>query len=121
MKRKIFVDSDVVLSSLISSKGAAYFLLNKVDLNLFISKSSIQELHSAIEDLRAQQTQPDYIRAREILETRRQVEQPEEGVAEPAIDIETSIAEIQRLINDGVLVSPEQIARAQERRSSRAT
>ena len=51
MKRKIFVDSDVVLSSLISSKGAAYFLLNKVDLNLFISNISIQELERGVNKL----------------------------------------------------------------------
>lgn len=51
MKRKIFVDSDVVLSSLISSQGAAYFLLNEIDLNLFISKSSIQELERGVNKL----------------------------------------------------------------------
>ena len=51
MKRKIFVDSDVVLSSLISSKGAAYFLLNETDLNLFISNFSIQELERGVNKL----------------------------------------------------------------------
>ncbi|MBI2011315.1 PIN domain-containing protein [Candidatus Daviesbacteria bacterium] len=50
-KRKIFVDSDVVLSSLISSKGAAYFLLNETQLDLFISNISLEELRRGLEKL----------------------------------------------------------------------
>ncbi len=43
-KKKIFVDSDLVLSSLILSKGAAFFLLNEADLGLFVSNISIIEI-----------------------------------------------------------------------------
>lgn len=41
---KIFVDSDVVISSLISQQGAAHFLINKSNLNLYISNFSYKEL-----------------------------------------------------------------------------
>lgn len=45
MAFKVFVDSDVIISSLISSTGAAYLLLNKTDnLDLLVSNISIQEL-----------------------------------------------------------------------------
>lgn len=50
-KRKIFVDSDVVLSALISNKGAANFLLKEADLNLFISNISIDELERGVDKL----------------------------------------------------------------------
>lgn len=39
-----FVDSDVVVSSLISQSGAAHFLVNKANLILFISNISYKEL-----------------------------------------------------------------------------
>lgn len=42
--RKVFVDSDVIISSLISEKGAAYLLLNKQKLKFFISNISKREL-----------------------------------------------------------------------------
>ena len=48
---KVFVDSDVVISSLISSSGAAYLLLNSTDLELFISNLSIKELTIVAERL----------------------------------------------------------------------
>ena len=45
MSRNVFVDSDVIISSLISSLGAAYFLLNKAaGLKFFISNISQKEL-----------------------------------------------------------------------------
>lgn len=44
MPPKTFVDSDVVISSLISSTGAAYILVNSKDLSLVISNLSFQEL-----------------------------------------------------------------------------
>lgn len=50
-KRKIFVDSDVVLSSLISNKGAAYFLLNKTVLEFYISNVSLMEIERGVEKL----------------------------------------------------------------------
>ena len=40
----VFVDSDVIISSLISKSGALYLLLNKTDLKLFISNYSSDEL-----------------------------------------------------------------------------
>lgn len=44
MALKIFLDSDVVISSLISTAGAAFLLINSKNLNLFISNLSLQEL-----------------------------------------------------------------------------
>lgn len=45
MTLKVFLDSDVVISSLISSLGAAYLLIrNTKDLELFISNLSLKEL-----------------------------------------------------------------------------
>lgn len=40
----IFVDSDVIVSSLLSTTGAAYLLLEKTNLTLFISNLSLKEL-----------------------------------------------------------------------------
>lgn len=47
----VFVDSDAIISSLISSTGASYVLLNTKDLELFISNVSVEELHSVIKRL----------------------------------------------------------------------
>ena len=45
MQFKLFVDSDVVISSLLSSKGAAFLLIHKIDsIKLIISNLSQQEL-----------------------------------------------------------------------------
>lgn len=45
MPLRIFLDSDVIVSSLISQTGAAYFLINNAkDLELFISNFSIKEI-----------------------------------------------------------------------------
>ena len=43
-KIKVFVDSDVIISSLISSTGAAYFLIHKTNLELYITNQSVTEL-----------------------------------------------------------------------------
>jgi predicted nucleic acid-binding protein len=44
---KLFVDSDVVISSLLSSSGAAFLLIHKTDdINLFISNLSQKELET---------------------------------------------------------------------------
>lgn len=48
----VFVDSDVVVSSLISSKGAAYLLINNKDLSLYISNISVKELKIVCERLK---------------------------------------------------------------------
>ena len=48
---RIFVDSDVVVSSLLSHLGAAHFLLSLTYLKLFISSLSKKELETVIERL----------------------------------------------------------------------
>ncbi|HCS78913.1 TPA: hypothetical protein DIV55_04185 [Patescibacteria group bacterium] len=40
----VFIDSDVVISSLLSSTGAAYFLLNQSQIKPIISPVSLKEL-----------------------------------------------------------------------------
>lgn len=50
-KLKIFLDSDVVISSLLSKTGAAYLLINHQDLKLFISNFSVRELNLVIKRL----------------------------------------------------------------------
>ena len=52
MPLKVFVDSDVIISSLISSIGAAFLLLNQTDgLELYISNISLKELGIVVERL----------------------------------------------------------------------
>ena len=52
MAFKTFLDSDVIISSLISSSGAAYLLINNVqDLELHISNLSVKELEIVVERL----------------------------------------------------------------------
>lgn len=50
-RRKIFVDSDVTISSLLSSKGAAYFLLKKSHLEFCVSNISIKEIKRGVDKL----------------------------------------------------------------------
>lgn len=53
MALKIFLDSDVVISSLISSSGAAYLLINHIkNLELYISNLSLKELEVVVERLK---------------------------------------------------------------------
>jgi len=50
---KIFVDSDVIISSLISSTGAASLLINSTkNLELWVSNISIKELETVTERLK---------------------------------------------------------------------
>ncbi len=51
-----FVDSDVVISSLISPSGAAYFLLHQSNLKLFISDISYKEMCVVIDRLKLDQS-----------------------------------------------------------------
>jgi len=52
MALKVFVDSDVVISSLISSTGAAFLLLNQTtDIELCISNKSKEELEKVVDRL----------------------------------------------------------------------
>jgi len=48
---KIFVDSDVIISSLLSEKGASYMLINEKSLTLTISNLSIIEIEIVIKRL----------------------------------------------------------------------
>ena len=48
---RIFVDSDVIISSFLSHSGAAYFLLNTSSIQLFISSLSKKELETVVERL----------------------------------------------------------------------
>ncbi len=49
---RIFVDSDVVISSLISSTGAAYFLLNEFPIKPVVSSVSTRELRIVVERMK---------------------------------------------------------------------
>lgn len=51
-KLKVFVDSDVIISSLISKLGAAYFLINEASFKFFISNISLKELKIVVKKLR---------------------------------------------------------------------
>ncbi len=50
--KRIFVDSDVVISALLSSTGAAYFLMNQLELTPVISSMSFAELRIVVERLK---------------------------------------------------------------------
>lgn len=54
---KVFVDSDVVISSLLSQKGAAYLLLSTQKPNFIISDFSKKELEKVALRLRLEQSQ----------------------------------------------------------------
>lgn len=55
MNKKVFVDSDVVISSLISSTGAAHLLLNERKGNFVISNISKKELEKVVKRLHLEQ------------------------------------------------------------------
>ncbi len=52
MPLKLFIDTDVIISSLISSNGAAFLLLNQIDdVDLFVSNVSTKEAYIVTERL----------------------------------------------------------------------
>lgn len=52
MALKVFVDTDVVISSLISEQGAAFLLLTQTDeLDLLVSNISVQEIEKVVKRL----------------------------------------------------------------------
>ena len=57
-KTKVFVDSDVVISSLLSQKGAAHLLLNEQNSNFVISNISQNEIEVVAERLNIEQNKP---------------------------------------------------------------
>lgn len=48
---RVFVDSDVIISSLISKIGAAYLLMRDTRIDRFISDVSLAELHRVAKEL----------------------------------------------------------------------
>lgn len=53
---RVFVDSDVIISSIISQSGAANFLLNQKNIFLFASNYSEQETNAAARELELKST-----------------------------------------------------------------
>lgn len=50
---RVFIDSDVIISSLISTSGAAFALLHSMeDLELYVSSFSVLELEKVVDRLR---------------------------------------------------------------------
>ncbi|HSW88267.1 MAG TPA: PIN domain-containing protein [Candidatus Saccharimonadales bacterium] len=67
---KVFVDSDVVIPSLISSNGAAFLLLNEIDeLDLFISNISNQELEEVVDRLQLNREQLEKLISKSLTST----------------------------------------------------
>ena len=56
MNIKVFVDSDVVISSLLSDRGAAHILLQSSLVTCFVSQYSIDELRRVVERLSLKQS-----------------------------------------------------------------
>lgn len=50
-KVKVFVDSDVIISSLISKNGAANIVVNKASINSYVSNFSHEELSRTVKRL----------------------------------------------------------------------
>lgn len=50
-KVKVFVDSDVIISSLISKSGASSIVINQAPINSYISNFSHEELHRTVKKL----------------------------------------------------------------------
>lgn len=62
MPHKVFVDSDVMISSLLSSSGAAYLLLNEIkNLELLISSLSLKELKIVTKRLDISEDKLDFL------------------------------------------------------------
>ncbi|TSC87585.1 MAG: Uncharacterized protein G01um10147_563 [Microgenomates group bacterium Gr01-1014_7] len=52
MKRKrVFIDSNVIISSLISETGASHILLNNPELELFVTDKSVEEMEEVADRL----------------------------------------------------------------------
>lgn len=51
MQIKVFIDSDVVISSLLSQTGASNLIVNNADLRSFISNFSHEELNRTVDKL----------------------------------------------------------------------
>lgn len=62
----VFVDSDVVISSLISVSGASYLLIQSQGIKLFISNVSLEELQRVVNKLRISQKELDVLVRRRL-------------------------------------------------------
>ncbi|MGH7204329.1 MAG: PIN domain-containing protein [Candidatus Levyibacteriota bacterium] len=52
MSLKVFIDSDVIISSLISTTGAAFYLIHQIDtIDSLVSNNSVDEIEKVIERL----------------------------------------------------------------------
>ena len=83
---KVFVDSDVIISSLLSQSGAAYLLINTKNLGLFISNISYKELEIVTERLGLEKQ-----KLKELLKTKFKI-----------IELKESLSEIKRKYEDFV-------------------
>lgn len=81
---KVFVDSDVVISSLLSEKGAAYLLLNEQKSNFVISNISKIELENIVERLNLEQN-----RLNQLIKKRLKVIKLKKELAEIKKDFKT--------------------------------
>lgn len=52
---RVFIDSDVIISSLLSKTGAAYFLLNQSQIEPVISSISLKELQIVVKRMSIQE------------------------------------------------------------------
>ena len=57
MNIKVFVDSDVVISSMLSHRGAAYALLQNTLVSCFVSQYSVEELRRVVDRLLMKQSE----------------------------------------------------------------
>lgn len=105
MGLKVFVDTDVAISSLISPLGAAYLLLNQADnLDLFVPNVSIKEIEKVIARLNL-----DRKAAKNLLDKRFSIIQLRETMEE----IKTTFAEYVLDENDAHIVAGTKAAHAQ--------
>ena len=51
MDLRVYVDSDVIISSIISPKGAAFYLINEASIKRFISNKSQEEIKRVASEL----------------------------------------------------------------------
>ena len=83
-KKRVFVDSDVVISSLISAKGAAYLLLNNQKEKFIISNISKKEIKEVADRLKISQD-----RLRDLIKSRLKI-----------ANLETDLAKIKKDFKD---------------------
>lgn len=57
----VFLDSDVIISSLLSSSGAAYYLLHQSQINPTISSLSVKELQLVVKRLEISATKLEQV------------------------------------------------------------